>query len=199
MRKLVVSSALALAAALAPTLVPGQAGAVSVSYITAPITAAFETPAASATTGNVTISTTGSITNVQADPWAGTAAANIGTYTVVFANSTASYDLTPTDTISFVWGSPDSWNELSFYDGATLVDSITGSSIVTQSNVAGAYVTLSTALSFDRVVFASLYNNAFEYAFPKDYVASAVPVPAAGLLAMGGIAALAGLKRRRRA
>lgn len=198
MRKLVVSSALALAAALAPTLVPGQAGAVSVSYITAPITGAFQTPAAAATTGNVAISTTGSITNVQADPWAGTAAANIGTYTVVFANSTASYDLKPTDTISFVWGTPDSWNQLSFYDGATLVDSITGSSIVTQSNVAGAYVTLSTALSFDRVVFAS-QQNAFEYAFPQEYVTSAVPVPAAGLLAMGGIAALAGLKRRRRA
>lgn len=185
-------AALALSAPLAQ--------AATVSYITTPITGAFTTPTAAETTGTVAISTTGSIVNVQADPWAGTPAANIGTYTSVFGRGSAAYNLhTTTNTVSFIWGSPDWYNTLAFYSNGTQIDSISGSMISTQANLGNkaAYVTLTTATSFDRLVFASSQNS-FEYAFPAAYVApSAVPVPAAGLLAMGGIGALAALRRRK--
>lgn len=189
---LAVVSALALSAA---------AQAASVTYVTAPITGGFNTPATTQTSGNVAVSVTGSISGLQADPWAGTPAANIGTYTSVYGGGSATYDLlAPTDNVSFVWGSPDSYNTLAFYAGNALIDSITGSAITPQANLgfAAAYVTLTTASLFDRVVFSSA-TNSFEYAFPDAYVTAPVPVPAAGMLAIGGLGALAALRRRRKA
>lgn len=189
-----------LAAVAAVFLSASLAQAASVAYITAPITGAFTTPAAAETTGAVAVSTTGSILNVQADPWAGTPAAGIGTYTAVYGGGAAAYDLfAPTDNVSFVLGSPDRYNTLSFYSGGTMIDAITGSAITAQANLdfMAAYVTLTTASVFDRVVFSSS-SNSFEYAFPDVYVTAPVPVPAAGLLAIGGIGALAALRRRRK-
>lgn len=195
MLKLSIAAAIAAAGLFAAPI----AQAASVTYILDPITGSFQTPGTAGTTGPVTVTTTGSIPNVQADPWSGTGAAGVGTYTSVYGGGAATYDIKPTKTVSFIWGSPDSWNTLAFYNNGTLVDSITGSSIVTQANLGyvAAYVTLTTESVFDRLTFSSS-TNSFEYAFPAEYVAP-VPVPAAGLLAAGGIAALAGLKRRRKA
>jgi hypothetical protein len=103
-----------------------------------------------------------------------------------------------------LWGSVDAYNTLSFYDGATLIGSITGSQVTASPNgdqgVNGTlYVNITSDTPFNRVVATSS-----QFAFEFDNIAfnrtdpTAVPAPAAlGLFGIGllGLA----LARRRRA
>lgn len=104
-----------------------------------------------------------------------------------------------------LWGSVDSYNTLSFYDGATLVGSLTGGQVTASPNgnqgVNGTlYVNITSTLPFDRVVATS---SAFAFEF--DNIAfnrtdpTAVPAPAAlGLFGIG-LVGLALARRRRTA
>lgn len=70
-----------------------------------------------------------------------------------------------------LWGSVDNYNTLSFYNGATLVDSVTGSQVIGIPNgdqgVNGTvYVNINTSSQFNRVVASST-----QYAFEFDNVA----------------------------
>jgi len=99
----------------------------------------------------------------------------------------------------------DSYNTLSFYDGATLVGSLTGGQVTASPNgnqgVNGTlYVNITSTLPFDRVVATS---SAFAFEF--DNIAfnrtdpTAVPAPAAlGLFGIG-LVGLALARRRRTA
>jgi len=102
-----------------------------------------------------------------------------------------------------LWGSVDSYNTLSFFDGASLVGSITGSDVTASPNgdqgVEGTlYVNITSTESFNRIVATSS-----QFAFEFDNIAFnrsiPVPVPAPGPLALLGLGLLgaASLRRRR--
>jgi hypothetical protein len=96
--------------------------------------------------------------------------------------------------LGLLWGSVDNYNTLRFYNGATLVDTVTGVDVLASPNgdqgVNGTvYVNINTTGAFNRVVATSS-----QFAFEFDNVAySASPVPDGGTtlmllgLALGGL------------
>lgn len=110
--------------------------------------------------------------------------------------------------LTMLWGSVDIYNSLSFYLGATLIDTITGSDILAlDSNItkgAGAVLLdflVSGGGTFDRLVFSSSVN-AFEVSnitVDPSNTPNAVPVPPT-LILLGSVLAGLGLigSRRRR-
>lgn len=100
-----------------------------------------------------------------------------------------------------LWGSVDDYNTLSFYDGATLVGSITGVDVTASpSGDQGAngtlYVNITSTVSFDRVVATSS-----QFAFEFDNIAfnESNPIPAPAALGLFGMGLLGLALARRRA
>ena len=90
-------------------------------------------------------------------------------YTSIEANSSATYSFGRQDfSLSLLWGSPDDYNTLSFYEGSTLLASITGAALEIQT-YGHDQVTLDvlgpsgSIVDFNSVVLSS-GQNAFEFA-----------------------------------
>lgn len=105
--------------------------------------------------------------------------------------------------LGLLWGSIDSYNTLSFYNGEKLVGSLTGSNVKIPANgnrgLGGTeYVNITSTLPFDRIV-ASSTNYAFEFdnlAFSKS-ANVLVPEPTNIALIGLGLAGLVTARRRR--
>ena len=102
--------------------------------------------------------------------------------------------------LSLFWGSVDSYNVIEFLLGGTLVDMVSGNDVFnpasgdqTSANT-NRLVTITLAGLFDKVIFYSNGQNAFEF----DNVSTAVPIPAALPLFAGGVGLLGWLARRKR-
>jgi hypothetical protein len=152
-------------------------------------------PAPTATAGVVELGTSGSITNVRLDLWAGTALA--GSQYNSIRNGSATYDFgRVAGALNIVWGSPDTWNSIAFFNGGSLVTTITGGDFAAAFGMTlGAAdqtwarirdITGNGLEGFDRVVLAST-QAALEYAHVE-----AVPEIDA-LSGLGALGALGGL------
>lgn len=123
----------------------------------------------------------------------GSTAANPGSFVELLLPTARTY-------FGLLWGSIDSYNTLSFFDGATRVGSLTGTDVVAGPNgnqgVNGTlYVNINSTLPFDRVV-ATRPTYAFEF----DNIAyDERPVPAPATLALLGLgfAGVAAARRKR--
>lgn len=164
---------------------------------------------------SVTESVTGSVDGVRRSPWQWTRTGATeneagGLYTAVQANGSGDLVFnTLMDTLQLAWGSPDSYNILQFFNGATLIASITGAQIqqsVGSPSIGVNFVTLVLSAGqsdnglFDMVRFLSPGANAFEFA---NVVASnsneidPIPLPAGLLLLLSGLGGLGFLGRAR--
>ena len=104
--------------------------------------------------------------------------------------------------LGLLWGSVDSYNTLSFYNGSSFVGSVTGSQVTLNANgdqgeQGTYYVNINSTESFNKVVATST-----QYAFEFDnvaYNAAAVPEPSSVVLSLiGGIGVFTfKLKRRK--
>ncbi len=140
------------------------------------------------------------LTTPVADPTtylvAGTTSATTpGALTFAFTTSQTYFGL--------IWGSIDPYNTLQFYDGSTLIDTITGTEILaadgsidasyTNGPAGTAYVNIDTDTPFTSVVATS-----GEYNFEIDDIAWGGSVPDDGVTAALLVGALAGLQALRR-
>ena len=145
-------------------------------------------------------------------PSGSTQANGVDGTTYITAGSTGSVTLqfpTLETYLGILWGSVDGYNSLSFYNGATLIGTVTGSDVLASPNgdrgINGtAYVNISTTggSAFDRVVAASGLN-AFEFDDVSFNLTSStfaaddpVPEPVGVALFGTGLFALAFVRRR---
>ncbi len=179
-------------------------------FVTLPATSV--SPYTSVTTGTVYFNELGSVTDVYRSPFENAAAGNGGVYdpsnggyqqpgfaslpyTAIESNSTATYDFAPSNNLSILWGSPDSWNILSFYSlpngSGTELYSIVGNSLLIQTYGHDLVDFAFSGVTFQSVVLTDTTNPAFEFANLQ-----ATPLPAALPLFAGGLATIGLLARR---
>jgi hypothetical protein len=123
-------------------------------------------------------------------------------YISVFQNGSATLNFNaPENYFGLLWGSVDSYNELSFYNGSTLVGSIGGNQIkaYAQGNQT-EYVNFDSVQSFDRVVATSA-GNSFEFAdiaykSSATYSPAAPAPPLSACLAFAGVLVLQAFRRK---
>jgi hypothetical protein len=90
--------------------------------------------------------------------------------------------------LSLVWGTPDKFNKILFFDGTSLVGSITGSSIGLGNGRGAYFATLKSSVAFNKVELVSP-SASFEF---SNVSISAVPLPASFPMLGGALLALAG-------
>lgn len=176
-----------------------SAHAVTVTFGPTP-TVAMPNPLADATTGTVFENIVGSDPGVYRSPWQGgtsTINENDATayYTSVSAQSSATYIFASMkNSISFLWGSPDDYNDLDIIlSGGGGTVTVNGTDAQGPVAIEQQFVTLSDVGLFDTVTFRS-GQNAFEYA----NLTAAIPLPAGLPLLAAGLGVLGYVGRRKK-
>lgn len=180
------------------------------------------TPTPASSSGIFSQSVTGSISGVELSPYAfntgsgadGSAAATSAPYSVLDAGgsssaATATYNV-GSSTFTFLWGSPDPYNEIAFYTGAngtgSLIDVVGGETTYYDGTNLACFSSTCGDTLFDLVTFTVSSGTigsvvltdtgtaAFEYGISATPLPAALPLFASGLGAMG----LFGWRRKRK-
>jgi len=142
-----------------------------------------------------------SVINQYLDPLAGS-----GYYAYAQQGNTVSANFAGgIDLLSMLWGSPDSYNTITFYSGmnetGTSESYTPGMGLLsglTPTQTGGSVVTFSTTGVWDSVTFYSA-GNTFEFALGTPVAPVSTPEPASIALMAGGLLAIgAGALRRRK-
>ena len=171
-----------------------NAATVSLDY-TLPTPDAAGVLAPTSTTGTVGLNVIGNDfagSELSRSPWDTTIYEATGKYNAVYGGATATYLYSVDQTeFSLMWGSPDTYNTLEFFNNGGSVFSVVGTAV--QPPVSSGFVNVSvTDLVFDKVVFSSA-DDSFEYAKLSH---SPIPIPAAVWLFGSGLLGLVGIARR---
>jgi hypothetical protein len=203
MKTILAAGALALAAAAADaatvtavtTLTPAQTAA-----------ATLDVAAPTSITGGFFLNATGSVGGVRRSPYDMVPGLEqTGKYHSVQGGGSMTYAFSELQTgFSLLWGSPDTYNTLTFFNGADAVDlgalgfSITGNEVAALAPVSPLgtrFAVLTVAdIAFDRVTLSS-GSNAFEFGLVESTPAP-VPLPAAAWMLLAGLGALVAVRRR---
>lgn len=132
----------------------------------------------------------GSRTNVYRSPFEGYPRRNKIDYFVVGLDKNApsvnSLEFSvPANEFSFFWGSPDTYNTLSFLNNGNLVVSYTGSDVTKNLGSGAVWFALSDIL-FDEVKFATT-QQAFEFSNIEVNIPNPIPLPAAGWMLLSAL------------
>lgn len=199
-RAAIAATALALipAASFATTVSSTQLTGANLDSITP-----FANPAFTTADPGVVENVNTSIGGTRLSPWTGSTVNSGGLFSSVPGGNTATYQFTQVQkALSFIWGSPDTYNTLTLTLGGDLVAQVipggtpTGPGVSGNAPLApqsGAWLFTADNTRFDGVSFFS-GANAFEIA---NFQTTPIPLPAAGwllLTALGGV----GLMSRRR-
>jgi hypothetical protein len=104
--------------------------------------------------------------------------------------------------LGFYWGSVDSYNSISLYDGTTLIATYTGTDIINPANgfqgsTGSAFVNFNTNNTNGLDLITSVVFTSTQSAFEIDSIATAVPEPSTWALMVIGFAGLGFLGYRR--
>ncbi len=100
----------------------------------------------------------------------------------------------------FLWGSPDTYNTVSFYDGATLLGSFTGAAVWPPANGDQSIGRFFNAYAGSGETITSIMFTSTGNAFETDnHAVVAVPEPETYALMLAGLTAVGFVARRRRA
>ena len=158
-------------------------------------------------TGDSFLDATGSVSGVRRSPYDTIPAlAATGKYHSVQGGGSMTYAFDGLqDGFTLLWGSPDTYNALAFFEGATQIDlgafgmSLTGDEVAALGQISplgqNFGVVSVSGILFDRVVLSS-GSNAFEFGLVSASPAP-VPLPAAAWMLIAGLGALAAAGRRR--
>lgn len=197
MIKTLVAAAAALAALQAHALsvdvtagpVSTEAGAVTIDFDSAPPASWSYSGGAlfTASSGGITAQPPGSTGNF----WSiGTSGGQDGPGVVTITGGAKYY--------GFLWGSPDSYNTVSFYDGATLLGSYTGSVVYPPADGDQSVGRFLNAHAGAGETITSIHFTSNGNAFETDnHAIVAVPEPETYALMLAGLASIGFMVRRR--
>lgn len=158
----------------------------------------YTSPVPDLSTPTVFTGLTMSEANVYRSPFEGTSAYG-SLFTSVEGTGTATFNQTGNQ-LSLIWGSPDSYNQLTFYSGingtGSTLGTVTGSAISPSNGTGFSYVTISGLSTFGSFkLINDPGTNAFEV---STFNVSSVPLPAGLPMFGGALLGLSALALRRR-